>query len=39
MLECALSGAESVKLKPKDIIQVTIQHVNARNEVLTVYLG
>jgi exoribonuclease-2 len=39
MLECALSGAESIKLKPEDIIQVTIQHVNARNDVLTVYLG
>ncbi|MGD9187603.1 MAG: RNB domain-containing ribonuclease [Desulfobacteraceae bacterium] len=39
MLECSLSGAESIKLKPEDIIQVTIQHVNARNEVLTVYLG
>ena len=39
MLECSLSGAESIKLKPEDLIQVTIQHVNARNDVLTVYLG
>lgn len=39
MLECTLSGAESIKLKPEDLIQVTIQHVNARNDVLTVYLG
>lgn len=39
MLECSLSGADSVKLKPQDLIQVTIQHVNARNDVLTVYLG
>ncbi len=39
MLECALSGAESIKLKPEDLIQVTIQHVNARNDVLSVYLG
>ena len=39
MLECSLSGAESIKLKPEDLVQVTIQHVNARNDVLTVYLG
>jgi exoribonuclease-2 len=39
MLECSLSGAESIKLKPEDLIQVTIQHADARNDVLTVYLG
>ncbi len=39
MLECSLSGAESIKLKPEDLIQVTIQHANARNDVLSVYLG
>lgn len=39
LLECQLSGAESVTLKPEDLIQVTLQHVNARNDVITVYLG
>jgi exoribonuclease-2 len=38
MLECPLSGAESIKLKPEDPIQVTIQHADARNDLLTVYL-
>ena len=39
MLECTLSGADTIKLKPEDLIQVTIQHANARNDVLTVYFG
>lgn len=39
MIECHLSGAENIKLKPEDLIQITLQHVNARNDVLTVYLG
>ncbi|KJS33221.1 MAG: hypothetical protein VR64_03145 [Desulfatitalea sp. BRH_c12] len=39
MIECQLSGADNVTLKPEDLIQITIQHVNARNDVITVYLG
>ncbi|MGD8845526.1 MAG: ribonuclease catalytic domain-containing protein [Desulfobacteraceae bacterium] len=39
LLECPLSGADGVKLRPEDLIQVTIQHVNARNDVITVVLG
>jgi exoribonuclease II len=39
MLECPLSGAENVILRPEDLVQVTLQHVNARNDVITVYLG
>ena len=39
MIECPLSGAEGIKLKPEDLIRVTVQHVNARNDALTVYLG
>ena len=39
MLECQLSGAENIKLKPEDLIRVTLQHINARNDVITVYLG
>lgn len=39
MIECHLAGADHVALKPEDLIQVTIQHVNARNDVINVYLG
>jgi exoribonuclease-2 len=39
MLECTLSGAEGITLRPEDLIQVTLQHVNARNDVITVYFG
>jgi exoribonuclease II len=39
LIECQLSGAENVTLKPEDLIQITLQHVNARNDVITVYLG
>jgi exoribonuclease-2 len=39
LLECQLSGAANVALKPEDLIQITFQHVNARNDVITVYLG
>jgi exoribonuclease-2 len=39
MLECRLSGANGVKLRPEDLVQVTLQHVHARNDVITVVLG
>jgi exoribonuclease-2 len=39
MLECSLSGAEGITLRPEDLIQVTLQHVNARNDVISVYYG
>jgi exoribonuclease II len=39
LIECQLSGAENITLKPEDLIQVTLQHVHARNDVITVYLG
>lgn len=39
MLECRLSGADNVTLRPEDLVQVTIQHVHPRNDVLTVVLG
>lgn len=38
MLECTLAGAESIKLKPEDMVRVTLQHVSARNDVISVYL-
>jgi exoribonuclease II len=39
MLECVLSGAEGITLRPEDLIKVTLQHVNARNDVITIYFG
>lgn len=39
MLECTLPLSQGVNLKPEDVIQVTLQHVNARKDVLTVFLG
>ena len=39
LIECHLSGAENINLKPEDLVQVTLQHVNARNDIITVYLG
>jgi exoribonuclease II len=39
MLECTLSGANGITFRPEDLIQVTLQHVNARNDVVTVYFG
>jgi exoribonuclease-2 len=39
MIECSLPQSSGIELKPEDIIQVTIQHVNARNNSLSVFLG
>lgn len=39
MLECMLPLSSGINLKPEDMIQVTIQHVNARKDILSVYLG
>ncbi len=39
MMECGLPQSSSAKLKPKDIIQVTIQHASARNDVLSIFMG
>jgi exoribonuclease-2 len=39
MLECSLSGAAGITLRPEDLIQVTLQHANARNDVITVLFG
>jgi hypothetical protein len=37
MIECML--ACSVKLKPEDFIHVKIQHVDARKDMLTVFMA
>jgi exoribonuclease-2 len=39
LIECKLSLSGGWNLKPQDLVQVTIQHVDARRDVLTVSLG
>jgi exoribonuclease-2 len=39
MLEAELSVSGSIDLKPEDYIQVTIQHVSARKDILSVLMG
>ena len=39
MIECTLPLISGVDLKPEDVIQVTIQHADARKDILSVYLG
>lgn len=39
LIECNLSGADNITLKPEDFVQVTLQQVSARNDVINVYLG
>ncbi len=38
VLECKLSLPSGTTLKPGDLVSVTIQHVNARKDVLSIYL-
>lgn len=39
MIECDLPISNGIDLKPEDLIQVTIQHVNARKDRLSVFMG
>jgi exoribonuclease II len=39
MIECFMPSPGNIKLKPEDYLQVTLQHVNARRDKLTVYMG
>jgi len=39
MLECDLPMSSGIDLSPEDLIQVRIQHVNARKDVISVYMG
>ncbi|MFO7713263.1 ribonuclease catalytic domain-containing protein [Desulfosarcina sp.] len=39
MIECPLPQSSGINLKPEDLVQVTIQHVNARNNILSVFMG
>ncbi|MBU4259789.1 MAG: RNB domain-containing ribonuclease [Proteobacteria bacterium] len=37
MIECDLPISTGINLKPRDLIHVTIQHVNARKDVISVF--
>ena len=39
MMECFMPRSGNIKLKPEDYVQVTFQHVNARKDDLTVFMG
>ncbi len=39
LLECRLARATGVNLKPRDEVQLTIQHVSARNDLISVHFG
>jgi len=39
MMECELPLSSGIELKPEDLIQVTLQHANARKDVLSVFMG
>jgi exoribonuclease II len=39
MIECMLPVSGGVSLKPEDLVQVTIQHVDARKDIFAVFLG
>ena len=39
LLECDLAISSGIELKPEDLIRVTIQHANARRDMLSVFMG
>jgi exoribonuclease-2 len=39
MIECELPLSSGFVLKPEDYIQITIQHVSARRDILSVFMG
>ncbi len=39
MIECPMPQSSGIDLKPEDLVQVTIQHVNARKNTLSVFMG
>lgn len=39
MLECTLAATAGLELKPEDLVQVTLQHVNARNDSVSIFWG
>ena len=39
LIECELPLSSGISLKAEDLIQVTIQHANARKDVVSVFMG
>jgi exoribonuclease-2 len=39
MLECDLPLSGGIDLKPQDLVRVKIQQVNARNDIISVFIG
>jgi exoribonuclease-2 len=39
MIECELPVSSGIELRPEDLIQIRIQHVNAKKGVLSIYMG
>ena len=39
MIECELPASGRLDLKPEDLIQIKIQHVDARRDILSVFMG
>ena len=39
LLECRMPKPSRASFKPKDLIRVTLQHVNARNNVISIFFG
>jgi exoribonuclease-2 len=39
LIECSLPLQSGYNLKPEDLIQITIQHVNARRDILVVFMS
>ncbi len=39
MIECDLPLYRGIDLKPEDLVQITIQHVNARKNIVSVFMG
>ena len=39
VLECDLAQSSGISLKPEDLIQVTLQHADARKDVVSVFMG
>ena len=39
MIESTMPVSMGIELKPESLVQVTVQHVDARKDVLTVFLG
>ena len=39
MIECELPVSSSLDLKPEDLVQIKIQHVDARKDIFSVFMG